>query len=239
MTILAFRRWNVSNIDRLLYPTGVGMGQWAVGRQTAACARTGQLCDCWLCVLQPMGGHATPAPQAGCTCGFYARKLPIGLCRCDHPTKACHQAVGVVRLGGRVIEHERGWRAQYAEIAALVDYTGAVDRSAYPVPFYPDLDAMYGEWAPDIACRDGVDADGIWCSPGQSAAMNVRLQRWQARMQSEWEREREAERRRVLDQVKSWFPDGMAAILRESREARNDPIKFTSVEWLWPRGGAA
>lgn len=163
MTIIGFRRWQV--VDGMLFPTGVPTaGPWGAGRQTAACAQTWNPCDCWSCrTTAPDRGHSDAAPLIGCRCGFYARKMPIAACGCSEPTSPAHGAVGVVRIGGRMVEHERGWRAQYAEIAALVDFTGTVDRRTYPVPIYPDLNSMYGEWAPGIEDRDAVVISGRWC----------------------------------------------------------------------------
>lgn len=58
-----------------------------------------------------------PAPQADCTCGIYAVRRPEML-----PTELFrHLAVipGAVRLEGRVIEHEDGWRGEYATMEWL------------------------------------------------------------------------------------------------------------------------
>lgn len=54
------------------------------------------------------------APQLSCTCGYYAFK----------DFKDCIQyrmglALGAVSLWGRVVEHERGWRAERMSIDAI------------------------------------------------------------------------------------------------------------------------
>jgi hypothetical protein len=58
-----------------------------------------------------------PAPQADCTCGIYAvRSLEM------LPTQVVRNVLvtrGAVRLEGRVIEHERGWRGEYATMEWL------------------------------------------------------------------------------------------------------------------------
>lgn len=68
-------------------------------------------------------GRAHAAPQESCSCGFYAHsrsadvpKLPPG--------------VGAVILGyGNLIIHPDGWRAQFAELVALVPYARTVGLS--------------------------------------------------------------------------------------------------------------
>jgi hypothetical protein len=55
------------------------------------------------------GGH--DAPQANCTCGVYAAKS------LEHLSKTGYQRYGIhgeVNLWGNVVEHEQGWRAQFA-----------------------------------------------------------------------------------------------------------------------------
>ena len=46
------------------------------------------------------------APQMGCTCGIYATKDPESV--------SCFGIYGEVYLWGTVVEHELGWRAQFA-----------------------------------------------------------------------------------------------------------------------------
>jgi hypothetical protein len=54
-----------------------------------------------------------PTPVAGCTCGIYASSSLRTLVT-STPAMPAVSAVGTVALWGRVIEHERGWRAEYA-----------------------------------------------------------------------------------------------------------------------------
>jgi hypothetical protein len=96
--------------------------------------RTGTLCSLNGCdwpARQPL--HATcgvalysveqreqhPAPQMDCSCGIYAMKDAERLVEwwwlCE--TAGCY---GIVRLWGRVIEHEHGYRAEYAYPGELV-----------------------------------------------------------------------------------------------------------------------
>jgi len=54
---------------------------------------------------------AHEAPQANCTCGIYAAKTFPDLRRAGYAGYGIH---GEVYLWGTVVEHELGWRAQYA-----------------------------------------------------------------------------------------------------------------------------
>lgn len=57
--------------------------------------------------------HYFASPHLECKCGFYAvksrRDIPL-----RHPTPHVATVVGTVSLWGRVVEHELGYRAQYA-----------------------------------------------------------------------------------------------------------------------------
>ncbi len=50
-------------------------------------------------------------PYFGCTCGVYAAKTMDHLHQCGYGKFGVH---GEVYLWGKVVEHERGWRAQFA-----------------------------------------------------------------------------------------------------------------------------
>jgi hypothetical protein len=50
-------------------------------------------------------------PYFSCTCGVYAAKTIEHLHRCGYKKFGVH---GEVYLWGKVVEHERGWRAQFA-----------------------------------------------------------------------------------------------------------------------------
>jgi hypothetical protein len=68
------------------------------------------------------------APQEGCSCGFYATKDLAPVTFFVHP----EIVVGRVDLAGKVIEHDYGYRAQHARIAALIPVPGT-ERSALKV----------------------------------------------------------------------------------------------------------
>jgi hypothetical protein len=152
VSIIAFRRWQVDDSGYLM----------PLNRGTTTTWRPGTArfkCGCG-------GGRYSPHEhiamgQAGNTCGLYSYQQPIAACQCGTPDDPQHGAVGVVRIWGEVCEHERGWRSSMARPVAVVDYTGRL-AADYDVPRYPDLDAMYGEWAPDLQ-PVSVDAP-IWCN---------------------------------------------------------------------------
>lgn len=91
-------------------------------------------------------GHTVPLKNS--FCGIWAHKLPIPLCQCYRPLDRWHGAIGAVRLWGKVIEHEHGWRAEHAEIAGIWDSTGRLNDS-YNVRRFNSPDELYAEWAPD------------------------------------------------------------------------------------------
>jgi preprotein translocase subunit YajC len=64
-------------------------------------------------------------PYFSCTCGVYAAKTMEHLRQCGYKKFGVH---GEVYLWGKVVEHERGWRAQFA-------YPKALFLSADTIPF--------------------------------------------------------------------------------------------------------
>jgi hypothetical protein len=69
-----------------------------------------------------LGGH--DAPQRGCTCGFSAYNLLPE----DPDLPAPEAAWGAVVAWGRVVECERGFRAEFARPLALLDRRSPLDR---------------------------------------------------------------------------------------------------------------
>jgi hypothetical protein len=165
VSVIAFRRWDVDATGRLL---GVGYPVvWEPGPQTAQCHGTSRYAftgmpgaDAPTCSPFLAAGHPTPSSHS--RCGFWAHKLPIAPCACDtdHPA---HGVVGAVRMWGRYVEHEYGWRAEHAEPVAVVDLTGRL-AAAYPMPRYPDLASLYAEWAPAVEGR-APGEQPVWCPP--------------------------------------------------------------------------
>lgn len=79
------------------------------------------------------GCCAGPAPVSGCNCGVYAMKVgqPMGTAGITQP--ATIPIKGKVALWGRVIEHETGYRAQYAYPYAIINHR--------PMPGFPSTNA--------------------------------------------------------------------------------------------------
>ncbi|GBC86801.1 hypothetical protein HRbin12_00800 [bacterium HR12] len=57
------------------------------------------------------------SPEIGCTCGIHAMKDPRRLRRSRPGRRA--GVVGTIAMWGRVVEHTRGWRAEFAYPARL------------------------------------------------------------------------------------------------------------------------
>ena len=108
------------------------------------------------------------APSLTSLCGIWAHKQPVPDCTCPEPDADRHGAVGVVRMWGKAVEHEDGWRSEHAELVAVVDHSGRL--RDYGVPVYATTAAMYAEWAPDA---DGWAArhDACWCDHGSWGGM--------------------------------------------------------------------
>jgi hypothetical protein len=66
-----------------------------------------------------------PAPQEECSCGFYAMKELSSV----EPWGGPHTILGRVELAGKVIEHEAGYRAQYARVTELIPIHGIESHS--------------------------------------------------------------------------------------------------------------
>jgi hypothetical protein len=60
---------------------------------------------------KPATHDADELPSLKCTCGVYAAKNSEHIYKCGYGKFAVH---GEVYLWGRVVEHERGWRAEFA-----------------------------------------------------------------------------------------------------------------------------
>ena len=93
--VIAHRGWELGfDGQRFSLASGYGSGSftWVPGEpQVAACSRV---------------PHADEvAPHWSCTCGLYAAK---------DSTCSVGTVIGSVRLWGKYVEHETGWRAQYA-----------------------------------------------------------------------------------------------------------------------------
>ncbi len=92
--IVGHREWDLTHSHRLAGI--VSRAEWPAGEAVRA-----------RCSEHPE--HRAPEPD--CDCGLYAERELIGW---KHPDGRLPSAYGTVALWGRVIEHENGWRAEYA-----------------------------------------------------------------------------------------------------------------------------
>jgi hypothetical protein len=111
--VVGWRTWDVSLDDEtgpLLLPVGSGVDVWAPRRPLRA--------RCGVPAVLSLFRRPHEAPDPGCRCGIYAAR---SLDAFDRPRPAWPPppVLGTVSLWGRVIEHERGWRAAFAYPARL------------------------------------------------------------------------------------------------------------------------
>ena len=130
--IIGWRRWRVDHRGYLLaeykeetWPT--------LEAKTAICAVLGAL-------HFSASGQLLEAPVKGCACEIYAYKTEAGL-QAEMGANILNRAWGEVSLWGRVIEHQDGYRAQFAYPKTLT--TGDVRVAArlarlYQVPVTVD-----------------------------------------------------------------------------------------------------
>jgi hypothetical protein len=98
---------------------------------------------------RPAKGAADHArvPELSCVCGLYAWRTPEQLAAAPRPRWTSLPVVaGVVRLGGRVVVADRGYRAELAYPVAIHDPKGVVS-AVYAVARYRSWDAVVGEWS--------------------------------------------------------------------------------------------
>jgi hypothetical protein len=92
------------------------------------------------------GTEPDPAPAEGCVCGLYAWRDPTALVAAARPRWTARPIiVGAVRLGGRMIVAERGYRAELGYPAAIVDPLGVVS-AEYSVARYRGWPELVAEW---------------------------------------------------------------------------------------------
>jgi hypothetical protein len=95
-------------------------------------------------------------PYFSCTCGVYAAKTTEHLHQCGYKKFGVH---GEVYLWGKVVEHERGWRAQFA-------YPKALFLAADAIPFsLSEINSRLktlSEFGTDIFILDDRDHVALW-----------------------------------------------------------------------------
>jgi hypothetical protein len=104
--ITAYRAWRTDSYGRLRsfnHPGGWITGGWTVAR----CRR-----ECRV------------APREGCTCGLYATKELDDVLVLAESIGTATAIVGIVELAGKVIEHDRGYRAGLGRVAEILPIEG-------------------------------------------------------------------------------------------------------------------
>ena len=96
--IVAYRAWQWDSAGLKSFCSE----PWHPGRPLAATCRR---------LVRDAAHHFHEAPEMNCTCGIYAAKSRDDLRRAGYAGFGIH---GEVYLWGTVVEHEIGWRAQYA-----------------------------------------------------------------------------------------------------------------------------
>ena len=98
--VLAFRGWEIGFDGQsfsLVSHYREGLTRWTPNQPLEA-----------KCLRRTDEPHESP--HANCQCGLYAAK---------EPTDSIGSITGTVEMWGRYVEHERGWRAEYAYPVAL------------------------------------------------------------------------------------------------------------------------
>ncbi|CAJ59428.1 MULTISPECIES: hypothetical protein [Frankia] len=185
MSLLGWRQWAVDGQGQLRpawtpwSPFPPGMLLWrADGITQARCLRTKRP-DSVAAGEPPPAHHRVPddhrrpherrlpdeqrvpddhrVPDEHCLCGLYAWRTPEILAAARRPRwTALPCVVGVVRLGGRIIIGERGYRAERGYPVAVLDRHGVVSTS-YAVARYRTFSALVAEWTPSGSEATGID----------------------------------------------------------------------------------
>lgn len=145
--IIGYRDW-VQVGDKLLSP--LARTSWAAGPMTAECLPS---CRAASGLWRTASAHPGPAPDPGCVCGIYALFAPT---RSRGRRERLALVRGAVVLWGRVELHERGMRAEFAEVVTLAlpssrRHASAVARAAELL----GVEAVAARDLPEAALRHG------------------------------------------------------------------------------------
>ncbi len=153
--VVGFRYWRI-DLDGLY---GVRGHRWPRPHLEAVCRRgiSGEVPHLsGDCGRPPCGVYALKDPQA--LVASFGRDLSWSSLVWSHSPLLEPGAYGVVELTGRVIEHQRGYRAAEASVRSLIvvgpRWVGRVaDRSSLERVFadpFPNLRSLAGEWVDDL-----------------------------------------------------------------------------------------
>ena len=122
--IVGYRTWLWDNVGL----RSLCGERWHPGRVLAARCRAAAVVG--TIAGRAEGDDAHDAPQPNCTCGVYASKSFEHL----HTTKYARCGLyGEVNLWGTVVEHEQGWRTQFAYPKSLYLPPDTLPHSSAPI----------------------------------------------------------------------------------------------------------
>jgi hypothetical protein len=127
---------------------------WPPGRPLSALCRadrTGSISG-----LSKATHNPNELPYLKCTCGVYAAKTIEHLRQCGYRRFGVH---GEVYLWGRVVEHQRGWRAQFAYPKTLFL---AADTIPFSLSEIKTRLKTLTEFGTDIFLRHNGDRVALW-----------------------------------------------------------------------------
>ncbi len=162
MSLLGWRQWAVDDRGQLRpawtpwSPFPPSMLLWrADGITQAHCLRAKRPDS--TAVGEPAPAGHDRVPDEHYLCGLYAWRTPEILAAARRPRwTALPCVVGVVRLGGRIIIGERGYRAERGYPVAVLDRHGVVSAS-YTIARYRTFSALVAEWTPSGPEATGMD----------------------------------------------------------------------------------
>jgi hypothetical protein len=100
--------------------------------------------------------HLHPAPFEGCSCGIWTRNTLDdlkGFLSYNSPAETLPYVLGAVKVWGKIIAHEDGFRAEYAQIVGLIGVAlykrPGIQGDPYVSAYFPESD-----WAPEMLWTD-------------------------------------------------------------------------------------
>lgn len=116
--IVGYRVWRVSNTSGSLMLRSLSMSyMWKV-TNTAECLPPGSPRAFF--GGGPIQRHEEDSPGVDCACGFYCQLPDKPISEWESQVRSMVRAVGEVALSGRVIQCERGFKAQHAELRSPI-----------------------------------------------------------------------------------------------------------------------
>jgi hypothetical protein len=118
--------------------SGLNYVSWPIGQPLHAKCRLTECCV--ECEKQFSHTNQDIAPDVNCTCGIYGLKQPDDLIQ-----HAATNVLGVAELWGKIITAEYGYRAEIAQLRALINVSDSI-ATAYRVPNLPTIDYAEKEY---------------------------------------------------------------------------------------------